>query len=208
MLHLYFFRHDLDLSVPYQRAVACRLLSIVCSNSTYHLEVCQYSDTPIQGAVVSEMNDFIITPHCFLWVITLTPGNEASLQLKQRYLQDRAAHFSRRERRLVRMLHRFTLAASDVSKAAELFNHFDADQSGEIDRHEFQALLQSIGISADQRVADQVSLCSVATAGPLLLALTHACIALDQCLLRLDVDGSGLIELEECMAFFKVMGQC
>ena len=47
-----------------------------------------------------------------------------------------------------------------------------------IDKHEFQLLLQSIGITASQSI-------------------------IEKCMFLVDVDGSGLIELDECMAFFK-----
>lgn len=76
------------------------------------------------------------------------------------------------------MLHRLRVAATDIEKATELFNEFDIDHSGMIDKHEFQLLLQSIGITTNQSI-------------------------IEKCMFLVDVDGSGQIELNECIAFFQ-----
>mmetsp|Transcript_22581 Transcript_22581/g.42113 ORF Transcript_22581/g.42113 Transcript_22581/m.42113 type:complete len:1139 (+) Transcript_22581:708-4124(+) len=148
-----FGMYDLDLTVPYQRAVACRLLSIVCCNSTYQFPVCIYSESPIRG-------------------------NEPPLVLHQQYIRERILHASKKEKKTIKMLHRLRVAANDINKAKELFNEFDIDKSGEIDKHEFMALLQAVGIPTSESI-------------------------IDKCMFLVDVDGSGMIELDELIDFFK-----
>jgi hypothetical protein len=148
-----FGSYDLDLSVPYQRAVACRLLSIVCCNSTYRFPICIFSEDPIRGS-------------------------EHTLALEQKYIRERILYATKKEKKKIKMLHRLRMAANDIQRAKELFNEFDIDGSGEIDKTEFMQLLEAVGISTNENM-------------------------IDKCMFLVDVDGSGLIELEELVNFFK-----
>ena len=141
------------MSIPYDRAVACRLLSIVCCNQTYHLPICIYSESPIRGG-------------------------ETPLVLEQALIRERILHASKKEKKLLKTLHRLCVAASDIDKAVELFNKYDKDGSGYIDKHEFKLLMQALGIKTNDSIVDK-------------------------CLFMIDADGSGMLEFDECMDFFR-----
>ena len=57
-------------------------------------------------------------------------GNEPTLELEQRFIRERILYATKKDKKLIKMLHRFRLASNDTAKATELFNEFDVDHSG------------------------------------------------------------------------------
>lgn len=116
----------LDLSRPYDRAVAFSILQIAANHSTFIIRSAVYERE--KGSRSFE-----------------------ELDLRQAVEEDYNAILDDRQQRIVTQLKKICAAASDTRRAKELFREIDVDNSGEIGKEEFQQLLEKMGmeVSAD-----------------------------------------------------------
>jgi hypothetical protein len=143
--------YDLDLSHPYDRAVAFSILQIAANHSTF----------VIQSAVYERERG---------------SRNFEDLELRQAVQEDHNAILDDRQQRIVMQLKKICTAASDTRRAKELFRELDSDNSGQIDKEEFQQLLEKMGIEVSSDWIDDV-------------------------MKPYDLDESGNIDLQEFIAF-------
>lgn len=135
----------LDLSQPFQRAVAFSILQTVAAHST----------CIIQKIALQALRD---TEKKTAFPVYL---KEEKLELVQSVASDKEEYFDASQRHALQSLRLLEAAAADVSKATALFYEADLDNSGELDRVELQLILARLGIDAannPKRFADIMSL--------------------------------------------------
>lgn len=114
-------KFELDLTQPFERAIAIILLYLIPSHQTYIAPFSEYFD----------------------------PDNKQWIDLKLIETIDKN-YFNTRpldpeQQQLIATLKRVLEATRDISKAKELFEEMDEDGSGELDENEFAKLMESIG---------------------------------------------------------------
>ena len=114
---------ELDLSSPFERAIAVFLTYLVPNHQTYIVANGEYFDPETKAWMNLQMKEMVDAD--YMPRLEDNPG-----QLK-----------------LIEGLRRILDAATEVDKAVELFQEVDVDGSGQLDEGEFGELLQAIGKS-------------------------------------------------------------
>lgn len=115
--------HTLQLSNPYDRAVAFYLLHLVASHSTYVIAAAQYEATE--------------------------KGKVEKLEFVQSLAHDREQFFDEEQKKIMHGLRTVHDAASNLDLATQMFYDADADGSGKLDKDELRDVLHSIGFQID-----------------------------------------------------------
>ena len=114
-------RHELDLSQPYQRAVAFALLELVANHATYIFVSAEYEK---EGS-----------------------GVRQDLKLFQTVATDsKEKYFDERQKSIVAGLRKMRDASGNREKGIQLFHEADEDGGGSIDGDELTDLLTSVGM--------------------------------------------------------------
>lgn len=154
--------YKLDLSKAFHRAVAFSVLQIVAAHSTCVIQKATFANVREgRGPLVSF-------------------AKEEKLELMLSVASDKEQYFDEEQKAVLAGLRLLEAAASDVTKATQLFHEADLDNSGELDRYEMQLILARLGIGAannPKRFADIMGL--------------------------FDLDGSGLMGLDDFLSLVK-----
>ena len=124
-------RHRLDLSRPYERAVAFALIHLVANHATYIFVETRYEPSP--GAPSQDLN---------LIQTVLTDTKEK--------------FFDERQRAIVEGLKKMRDAAGNRENGIALFHEADEDGGGSIDGEELTALLESVGMDVTPDMIDDI----------------------------------------------------
>ena len=145
--------YNLDLTNCYDRAVAFTLLTLVANHPTIIVSSASYQ---------SSRN-----------------SKPEKLDLVQVRLYDKEEFLDEEQRNVLMNLHKLQECAKDIGNVEKMFREFDEDDSGEITRSEFKALLSQIGIqTTESQITDVMS--------------------------AYDVDGGGTIEISEFLTFVRL----
>ena len=122
--------YDLNLSSPYNRAVAIELLRLSADHDAFNINSCTLKD---EGG--TEVKIHLEVSSC--------PSSEAKPSLFEGEVV-KSGH--RPDALSDAKLDRIRAIASDVDKAAKVFKQFDVDDSGALDKHELRQMLRQLGI--------------------------------------------------------------
>jgi hypothetical protein len=176
---------SLNLSLPYERAIALVLFHLVACHSTNVFGRIEYdpiestlslAETPIGGSGggggggADEREEDKKSG--------FNRNGWTSLALIQQISYEKSQYFDDKERQIVENLRKAQAAAENTRIAIKIFKEMDQDGSGELDKHELSALLSSLGIEMDPKRLDDV-------------------------MNTYDLDGSGKIELNEFLFFLQ-----
>jgi hypothetical protein len=114
-------KFELDLSQPFERAIAIILLYLIPSHQTYIAPFSEYFDPDVKQWIDLKLKETI----------------------DKEYFNTRP--LDPEQHQLIGRLKRVLDATKDISKARELFEEMDEDGSGELDEQEFGKLMESIG---------------------------------------------------------------
>jgi hypothetical protein len=120
--------YSLDLSKPFQRAVAITILYQIASHPTYRFSRCEY-DAGFKSCV--------------------------NLDLQQLISKERMDYFDDSQKSVAQGLMKIVEAAKDIESAKKLFTEIDLDGSGALDGYEFTALMTSVGIKMSEERAEE-----------------------------------------------------
>lgn len=120
--------YALDLSKPFERAVAITLLYQVASHPTYRFSRCEY-DAGFKNCV--------------------------NLDLQQIISKERMDYFDDSQKSVAQGLMKIVDAAKDIDAAKKLFTEIDLDGSGALDGYEFSELMTSVGIKMTEERAEE-----------------------------------------------------
>eukprot|EP00602_Paraphysomonas_sp_CaronLab_P004794 CAMPEP_0185021358 /NCGR_PEP_ID=MMETSP1103-20130426/4051_1 /TAXON_ID=36769 /ORGANISM="Paraphysomonas bandaiensis, Strain Caron Lab Isolate" /LENGTH=1351 /DNA_ID=CAMNT_0027552843 /DNA_START=296 /DNA_END=4348 /DNA_ORIENTATION=+ len=150
--------YTLDMADSVQRAVAFKLLHIVANHPSYVFSKFSYAPSTSKK-----------TSSKLMWI---------PLDLKQVMIKDKVQYFTDDEREILENLEKLRESARSSERAKLLFNQFDIDNSGEIDKDELFQLMKSIGLDIDEtEIEDMMAM--------------------------FDINGDGTIELPEFINFIK-----
>jgi hypothetical protein len=147
--------YELNLTDPFERAVAFQLLNIVAAHQT--LVVMRASYEP-------------------------RPGKIEKLEFVQSIFHEKCNYLDDEQAAVLENLIALRDAAGNTDEAIRLFQKYDEDQSGALDKSELKHVLHDFGM----QIPDS---------------------KLDDFILLYDVDGAGLIELPEFLSFVKSQQQ-
>lgn len=122
--------HHLDLSKPYDRAVAYALCALVANHSTYIFVSSTYEET--KGGASRDLGLF-----------------------QTAVLEDRAL-FDARQLSIIAGLEKMKAAAANREKGIQLFHEADADGGGTIDAEELTDLLEGVGMEVSEDMIDDI----------------------------------------------------
>ena len=120
--------YSLDLSHPFERAVAFMLLRIVATHPTY----------------------------VFNKITLSNKGTSYPLDLVQILGKEQEEHFTPEKLKMISGLREIKAASENEVKAQELFDQADADGSGELDSGELLDLFHGLGIMVDEERVDEL----------------------------------------------------
>jgi len=124
-------RHELDLSQPYQRAVAFALLELIANHSTYIFVSAEYE--AVKG------------------------GAKQDLRLFQTIIKDaKEKFFDERQKSIVAGLRKMRDASGNREKGIQLFHEADEDGGGSIDHDELTDLLTSVGMDVTPDMIEDI----------------------------------------------------
>ena len=124
-------RHELDLSEPYQRAVAFALLELIANHSTYIFVSAEYE--AVKG------------------------GAKQDLRLFQTVIKDvKEKFFDERQKGIVAGLRKMRDASGNREKGIQLFHEADEDGGGSIDNDELTDLLTSVGMDVTPDMIEDI----------------------------------------------------
>lgn len=121
--------HHLDLSKPYERAVAFALCNLIANHSTYIFVSSEYE---------------------------ASKGVKQDLGLKQATLKEDAQFFDDRQRSIIAGLQKMKDAAGNRERGIQLFHDADADGGGTIDAEELTDLLTGVGMDVTEDMIDDI----------------------------------------------------
>lgn len=119
-------KFDLDLSDPFNRAVAIILTYVIPSHQTYIVANSEYFDPGRNEWISLELKDTIDKEY-----------------YKHKILDEE-------QTRVIDGLKRVLDTTKDINKAVSLFREMDEDGSGELDEEEFGKLMEAIGMDVDE----------------------------------------------------------
>jgi hypothetical protein len=125
--------YRLNLSHPFERAIAFKLLRLVASHPTYVFKYCNY---------VEEVDGRL--------------GRNTPLNLVQIIDPETERLMTEDRNKICENLRKVIEAASDHDKAVELFHETDEDGSGELDAEEMMVLMENLGIPCDMDRIEEV----------------------------------------------------
>jgi Ran GTPase-activating protein (RanGAP) involved in mRNA processing and transport len=126
-------QHTLDLSLPYERAIAFAIMDLAANHSTYVIDSCEYENP--SGGIARQAVEL----------------NQIVIKGGARYLDDiqKAALIG---------WQRLRDAASDVDRGKEMFIDADADGSGLVDQQELREMLTSLGMDVTDASIEDIML--------------------------------------------------
>ena len=122
--------HHLDLSKPYERAVAFALCNLIANHSTYIFISSEYE--------------------------AAKGGPKQDLGLKQATIKDDESFFDARQMSIIAGLHKMKDAAGNKERGLQLFHEADADGGGTIDAAELTDLLEGVGMDVTEDMIDDI----------------------------------------------------
>jgi Ran GTPase-activating protein (RanGAP) involved in mRNA processing and transport len=122
--------HHLDLSKPYERAVAFALLELIANHATFIFVSAEYE-----------------APN----------GQKTDLKLFQTVIEDeKEKFFDERQKSIVAGLRKMKDASGDREKGVQLFHEADEDGGGSIDHEELSDLLTSVGMDVTPDMIEDI----------------------------------------------------
>lgn len=122
--------HHLDLSKPYERAVAFALCNLIANHSTYIFVSSTYEES--KG------------------------GASRDLGLFQNTLKENTKFFDERQLSIIAGLEKMKAAAGNREKGIQLFREADIDGGGTIDAEELTALLEGVGMDVNEDMIEDI----------------------------------------------------
>jgi Ca2+-binding EF-hand superfamily protein/Ran GTPase-activating protein (RanGAP) involved in mRNA processing and transport len=130
--------YSLDLSKPFERAIAFSVLQVVASHSTNIIAKASYQEPSAKAGAFASKQE---------------------LQFEQTVAKDKEIYFDGHQKALLEGLRTLQEAASDEDRGKELFEEADLDHGGDLDREELLIVMQRLGLAENpERMADILSL--------------------------------------------------
>lgn len=129
--------YSLDLTKPFERAVAFSVLQVVASHSSYVVAKAQFQEDKTnydvrKGATV--VKKF---------------GPKEELNLVQGLANDKEDYFDEDQKAVVKGLRTMLDAASNTEKGKKLFAEADLDGGGDLDREELRIVMERLGLASE-----------------------------------------------------------
>jgi Ca2+-binding EF-hand superfamily protein len=162
--------YELDMQRPYERAIAFKLLKLVASRPAYVFTRFAYlapGQKPVFPAASAPSKN---TTSLAQEAVHSIPMNARSVKLVKVLSQVQLDSFDDQQRETLSALRAVEKSASDVELAQKLFEQYDEDKSGALDRTELYKLLMDVGLRLDMN-------------------------SFEQAVEMVDVDGSGELEV-------------
>ena len=136
--------YSLDLSKPFERAVAFSVLQVVASHSSYIIPKAHFQEDRTnydarKGATV--VKKF---------------GPKEELQFVQGVATDKEDYFDDEQRMIVKGLRTLLEAAGNTEKGKKLFAEADIDRGGDLDREELRLVMEKLGVASDPEKMAQI----------------------------------------------------
>lgn len=141
--------YELDMQRPYERAIALKLLKLVASRPSYVFTRFAYLPaglTPVLPATsVASKKTTSLTKATEYRI----PLNARNVKLVKVSTQVNLDSFDDQQKDTLANLRRIEKCAGDLDQARKLFEQYDADGSGALDRDELYKLLIDVGLRLD-----------------------------------------------------------
>jgi Ca2+-binding EF-hand superfamily protein len=129
--------YSLDLTIPFERAVAFSLLQVVASHSSYIIAKSSFQEDKTNYDVKKGVK------------IVKKFGSKEEIQLFQGLANDKEDYFDDDQRSIVNGLRMILAAASNSEKGKELFEEADLDGGGDLDREELEIVMKRLGLASE-----------------------------------------------------------
>ena len=139
-------QRTLDLSKPFERAIAFKILQIVATQSSYKFALLRYEPPSVKSRVVAAIDTAAGSDR------PITARGKDIKLVRNTFSHTKIQFMSESQKKVLESLKNVSRAAKDFELAAKLFMEFDSDGSGSLDKNELSQLLNELGVDVDEKV--------------------------------------------------------